>query len=103
VADGFSVEVQEIRAHAAKIDALRQRFGAIKSASSAIAQDDAANGILCSWMAAILEHRHGRQNQLIAYVEENLALASEALIRTGQEYEGVDDAVANRIRRAGRV
>jgi hypothetical protein len=36
MADGFAVEVEEIRAHAAKLEALRHRFGAIKSAGASI-------------------------------------------------------------------
>lgn len=103
MADGFSVDVPQIRAHAAKVDAVQQRFGAVTSASTAIAQDDAAFGLLCGWMSAILEHRHARQDQLIAYVEENLRLASEALIATGQDYDRSDDNAASNIRRAGNL
>lgn len=99
--DGFSVDVQQIRAHAARIEAVQQRFGAVRAASAAIAQDDAAYGMLCGWMAGILERRHVRQDNLIAYVAENLRLASDALIRTGQDYDEVDDAAAKRLRRAG--
>jgi hypothetical protein len=99
--DGFSVDAQQIRAHAARIDAVRQRFGAVRAASAAIAQDDAAYGMLCGWMAGILERRHVRQDNLIAYVAENLRLASDALIRTGQDYDEADDAAAQRLRRAG--
>ncbi len=99
--DGFSVDAQQIRAHATKVDAIQQRFAAVKSASSAIVADDAAYGLLCGWMAGILEARHAKQNELYAYVEENLRLASDALIRTSQDYEVADDAAANRIRSAG--
>lgn len=101
--DGFSADAEQIRAHAAKIEAVQQRFGAVRAASAAIAQDDAAYGMLCSWMAGILERRHVRQDNLIAYVAENLRLASDALIRTGQDYDEVDDAAAKRLRRAGGV
>ncbi|HET6481881.1 MAG TPA: type VII secretion target [Actinoplanes sp.] len=101
MSDGFSVDAQQIRAHATKVDALQQRFAAIKSASSAIVQDDAAYGMLCGWMAGILEARHTKQNELYAYVEENLRLASDALIRTSQDYELADDAAAERLRKAG--
>jgi hypothetical protein len=99
--DGFSVDAQQIRAHAARVDAVQQRFAAVKAASAAIAQDDAAYGILCAWMSSILEKRHVRQDQLFAYVEENLRLAADALIRTGQDYDEADDGAARRIRRAG--
>ncbi|GAA2606030.1 type VII secretion target [Paractinoplanes durhamensis] len=103
MADGFAVDAQEIRAHAAKLEALRQRFGAIKSASASIGSNDAAYGILCSWMAGILERRHQRQNELYAHVEANLGRAADALIRTSQEYGDIDDKAAGRIRRAGQL
>ncbi|WP_199515639.1 type VII secretion target [Nucisporomicrobium flavum] len=103
MADGFSVDVAQLRAHAAKIDAVQRRFGAVKAASAAIAQDDAAYGMLCAWMSTILERRHVRQDELLAYMEENLALAAEALIRTGDDYDAVDGTSADRVRRAGRL
>jgi hypothetical protein len=103
MSDGFAVDVPQIRAHAAKIDAVQQRFAAVQAASSAIARDDAAYGLLCGWIAGVLERRHTRQDELIAYVAENLRLASDALIRTGQEYEQADDTAADRVRRAGRL
>jgi len=103
VADGFSVDVQQMRAHAAKVDAVRQRFGAVKAASAAIAADDAAYGLLCGWISGILEGRHVRQDQLIAYVEENLRLAADALISVGRDYDQVDETAADRVRRAGRL
>jgi hypothetical protein len=103
VTDGFAVDAQQVRAHAARIDAVQQRFAAVKAASAAIAQNDAAYGLLCGWMGAILERRHMRQNELIAYVEENLRLASDALVRTGQDYDQADDAAAERLRRAGQL
>ena len=101
--DGFSVDVQQLRAHAAKVDAIQRRFASVRAASAAIAQDDAAYGMLCGWISAILERRHVRQDELIAYVEENLRLASDALIRTGDDYDHVDGTVADNVRRAGRL
>jgi len=103
MADGFSVDVQQLRAHAAKVDAIQRRFAAVKAASGAIAQDDAAYGLLCGWIAGILERRHVRQDQLIAYVEKNLSLAADALIQTGDDYDRVDGTAAENVRRAGRL
>jgi len=103
MADGFAADVPQLRAHAAKIDAVQQRFAAVKAASAAIGQDDAAYGMLCSWISAVLERRHGRQDQLIAYVEENLQLAADALIATGRDYDQVDDRASQRLRQAGRL
>lgn len=103
MAEGFAVDIEEIRAHAAKLQALRQRVAAIRSASASIGSNEAAYGVLCAWMAEILERRHQRQNQLFADVERNLARAAEALTRTSQEYAETDDTAAHRIRRAGRT
>ncbi|WP_127505026.1 type VII secretion target [Actinoplanes solisilvae] len=101
MSDGFSVDGQQLRAHATRVDGVQQRFAAVRAASSAIVQDDAAYGLLCGWMAGVLEARHAKQDELYAYVEENLRLASDALVRTGQDYELADDAAAERLRRAG--
>ncbi|MBU2669839.1 hypothetical protein KOI35_40650 [Actinoplanes bogorensis] len=101
MSDGFSVDAQQIRAHAAKVEAVEMRFAAVKAASSAIVADHAAYGLLCGWMAGILEARHTKQNELYAYVEENLRLATDALVRTSQDYEIADDAAAERVRKAG--
>ena len=103
MADGFAVDAQQIRAQAAKVDEVRQRFSAIEGASSAITQDHDAYGMLCGWISAILHGRHLQQDELYAYVSENLRLAADALVHTGQAYEQVDDDVAHRIRRAGGV
>ncbi|MEU4243236.1 type VII secretion target [Actinoplanes sp. NPDC026619] len=101
MADGFTADSQQLRAHAAKIDAIQARFATVLGASRAIAQDDEAYGRLCGWISAILERRHTRQDELIAYVAENLHLASEALIQTGGDYDRADDSAAERLRQAG--
>lgn len=99
--DGFAADAAQIRAHAAKLAAIQDRFGAIKGASSAINADTAAYGMLCGWISAILEQRHQRQDALFTYVEENLGLASAALIATGDDYDRTDNAAADRVRQAG--
>jgi hypothetical protein len=101
MADGFAADAAQIRAHAARLAAIQDRFGAIKGASAAINADTAAYGMLCGWISAILEQRHVRQDALFAYVEENLRLASSALIATGDDYDRTDSAAADRVRQAG--
>jgi hypothetical protein len=101
VTDGFTADPAQIRAHAAKVAAIRERFGAISAASAAITRDDAAYGLLCGWMAGILDERLTSQRSIHAYVEENLRLAKESLLRTGRDYDDVDTAAADRIRSAG--
>ena len=100
-ADGFLVDAAQIRRHAGQLEAVRARFGAVKSASAHIARDDAAYGLLCSWLPAVLEGRHQRQDSLLAYVEENLALAAEALTAVAGAYDDVDAGAAAAIHKAG--
>jgi len=102
MAEGFAVDAQQIRAHAANVDAVAAQFGAVKGASAAISQDDAAYGMLCGWISGILEGRHRKQDELIAYVEENLRLVSDALVSTGQDYDRIDELAAERIHQAAR-
>ncbi|GAA3353577.1 MULTISPECIES: type VII secretion target [Saccharopolyspora] len=87
MADGFGVEADQLRAHAQKVEALQARFGAVKSASANIAQDDQAYGVLCSWIPGVLEGRHTKQDELLAFVEENLAQAAQALRATAEDYD----------------
>lgn len=99
--DGFAADAAQIRAHAARLGAVRDRFRAVNGASAAINADSAAYGMLCGWIATILEERHARQDELFAYVEENLRLASTALVATGDDYDRTDSAAADRLRQAG--
>lgn len=101
VADEFLVDAAQIRRHAGNIEAVRARFAAIRAASAHIAQDHSAYGLLCSWLPAVLEGRHQRQDSLVAYVEENLSLAADELAAVADAYEEVDAGAADAIRRAG--
>jgi hypothetical protein len=75
------VDLQRLRAHASNLDALRARFGTVRSASRQIEQDQAALGPLCGWILTGLGDRHAKQDELVAYVEENLLLAADGLRR----------------------
>ncbi|MFE9694568.1 type VII secretion target [Micromonospora sp. NPDC005806] len=101
MADGFEVDAEQIRAHARNVDTLRGRFDAIKTASAHIAQDDSAYGLLCGWISAVLEGRHNRQDELIAYVEENLSLVVQGLRKTADNYDNADLDADDTIRKAG--
>jgi hypothetical protein len=90
VAEGFAVVVDQLRAHARNVDAVRDRFGAVKAASAHITQNSNAYGMLCSWMPAVLEGRHTKQNELFAYVEENLSLVVQRLRAAADSYERAD-------------
>jgi hypothetical protein len=100
--DGFSVDAAQLRRHVAHLEAIRARFGAVRSASAAISRDDSAYGLLCGWLPAVLEGRHQRQDGLIAYVEENLSLAAEALAEVAAAYDDVDTGAADAVRTAAR-
>jgi hypothetical protein len=97
MAEGFAVVAEQLRAHARNVDAVRDRFGAVKAASAHITQNGNAYGMLCSWMPAVLESRHVRQNELIAYVEENLSLVAQRLLENAEAYEEADRYAADSI------
>jgi len=99
--DEFAVDAAQLRRHIANLEAIRARFGAVKSASAAIAQADSAYGLLCSWLPPVLEGRHQRQDGLVGYVEENLSLAADALAEVARAYEETDTGAADAVRKAG--
>jgi hypothetical protein len=93
--DGYTTDPEQIRRHAQNLDALKARFDAVKSASAAITQDAQAYGLLCGWMPGVLEGRHSRQDELIAYVQENLELAAQELRDTADHYADLDARVVD--------
>ncbi len=102
MSSGWAANANEIRTHAANIETVRGRFDAVRAASAHIAADDAAYGLLCGWISGILEDRHKRQDELIAYIDENLAMAVERLHTTGGNYESTDADSADSITRVDR-
>ena len=101
VAGGYLTDTAQIRRHVHNLEAVRDRFDAVKAASAHIAQDDGAYGLLCQWLPPVLEGRHQRQDSLIAYVEENLALAADALAAVAAAYDDADGRAADAIRMSG--
>ncbi|AGL15209.1 hypothetical protein [Actinoplanes sp. N902-109] len=99
--DAFEVDSSQLFRHAANVRAIRDQLTAVMGASSAISQDTGAYGELCGWIAAVLERRHNGQNQLYAYVSQNLQLLADALDATGREYGAIDSNAQNSIRSAG--
>ncbi|MBP2329191.1 hypothetical protein JOF56_009576 [Kibdelosporangium banguiense] len=93
--DSFAVATDQIRTHAANIEAVLARFEAVKAASAHIAQDDQAYGLLCSWISAVLEGKHTRQDELIAKVAENLRLVAAGLRTSAQMYDTTDQSSAS--------
>ncbi|GAA2542531.1 hypothetical protein GCM10010435_07850 [Winogradskya consettensis] len=101
MSESFDVDVAQLHQRAAKVRAVRDQLAAVKRASSAIAQDDAAYGLLCQWIAAILERRHQGQDELYGFVEDNLKRAAEAIATTADEYDTTDSTAHQQIMRAG--
>lgn len=99
--NGYQVDVEQLRAHARNIEAIRARFEAVKSASAHITQDDEAYGLLCGWIAGVLEGRHVTQDELVSYAEENLTLMAEALRKAADEYEAIEGTNADLVHSAG--
>jgi Excreted virulence factor EspC, type VII ESX diderm len=103
MADQFHVDIQQLRTHAQNVQAVRQRFDAVQSASSHIARDDQAYGLLCGWISGVLEGRHQKQDELLAFVAENLDMVSRELELTADAYDTVDNDSADRISQIGVV
>ena len=101
MSDSFQVDSSQLLRHAGNVRAVSDQLAAIKSASSAISQDDSAYGLLCGWISAILERRHAGQDDLYSYVEENLRLMADALDATARDYDAVDHHAESDIRAAG--
>lgn len=101
--DQFHVDIQQLRTHAQNVQAVRQRFDAVQSASSHIAQNDQAYGLLCGWISGVLEGRHQKQDELLAYVAENLDLVTQELELTADAYDTVDNDGADRMNQVGVV
>lgn len=101
MADSVQVDPAQLHRHAATVSAVRDQLTAVQATARAMAQDEAAYGVLCGWISAILERRQAGQDHLYGYVGENLRLMAEALTTTGADYDAVDRAAQSRIRAAG--
>lgn len=99
--DGYRVDPEQIRRHATNVEAVAARFGAVAAASAHIAQDEQAYGLLCGWISAVLEGRHTRQDELVAFVAENLKLAAASLRSAADDYLAADQETADALRRIG--
>lgn len=95
MSDHFEVVTDDLRTHAASIDAVRDRFGAVLSAIDTIAQDNEAYGIICQFLPPVLAGRQEEQKELTTMAQENLELLAEAVRATADEYDAVDEAVAS--------
>ncbi|GLW34645.1 hypothetical protein [Actinoplanes regularis] len=99
--DGMLADAAQIRRHTGNLRSLRDRFDSIKTASSFITHDHSAYGRLCDWLPALLAARHHRQDELVAYVAENLGILADELHSTATDYEASDTRSAATIRTAG--
>lgn len=96
MADGWAVDADQIRDHATAIDGLAGRIDTVQGASAHIARDDEAYGLLCGWIAAVLEGRHQRQDELTGRLQSNLRTAAELLRQSAAGYDAADaDSAAN--------
>ncbi|GAA3027918.1 type VII secretion target [Actinokineospora globicatena] len=99
--DGYAVDVEQIRRHAARLDAIRGRFAAVRSASAHISGDARAYGKLCGWISQVLAGRHQKQNDLVGEVAENLSMAASSLRESADAYATNDTAAADTLAKIG--
>ncbi|MEV6236150.1 type VII secretion target [Lentzea sp. NPDC051838] len=101
MSQAFHVTPEELRKHAANVEAVKNRFAAVKSASAHIQRNDQAFGLMCAWMTFVLDARHTTTDNLIAYAQENLDVSAYELRATADHYEGVDSEQAVCVDRSG--
>jgi uncharacterized protein YukE len=90
---GQASAADQITRHADNVGVVRVRFAAVKDASAAIARDDNPYGLLCRWVSEDFRAKHVRQDELVAYVEENLRLIGVSLCRVARvEVTALDPA-----------
>jgi hypothetical protein len=94
MAEHFDVVTDDLRAHAANIDAVRERFAAVLSAIESVSQDDEAYGIICQFLPPVLADRQAEQKELTSMAQENLEMLAEAVRGTADDYEAADEATA---------
>lgn len=94
MSDQFDVVTDDLNTHAANIDALRERFGAVQSAMDSVVQDNEAYGIICQFLPPVLASRHADQKELVTMAEENLDLLAQALRAAAESYTAADEAAA---------
>jgi hypothetical protein len=90
MADGHSVDPDQLRDHANQVEALADRLLAIQDASISIVQDDEAYGVLCGWISGLLEERHAEQDRLVNKAISNLTKSATELRATADDYEAAD-------------
>lgn len=101
MSDGYGTDTSQLRTHATHIEALRARFAAVKGASAHIRQDDQAYGLLCGWISGLLEGKHARYDEAVAYAEENLTLVADGLRKNADSYEAVEADASTSMKHLG--
>ena len=90
MSEGFQVDVEQLRAHAAHLEQLHARFDAVRSASSHIDRAEGAYGLLCDWIPRVLEDRHEDVDDLVEQASGNVKSHVEAIRSTADDYEAAD-------------
>jgi phage-related tail protein len=93
--DHIDVEPEALITHAAHIDSLRERFGAILSAMDSVEQDNEAYGIICQFLPPVLAARQEDQKEFTTMAQENLELLAQALRDTADAYMAADEETAD--------
>ncbi|MEU6857584.1 type VII secretion target [Glycomyces sp. NPDC046736] len=93
MAQGYSVESEELLAHAATLEALADRMQSVGEASQYITFDYEAYGVYCAWMGLVMIGRQFTQVELVAAVQANLTAAAGELRAAAAAYDDTDAVV----------
>lgn len=91
---GFEALPDELRAHAAKLDALAERLGQAVHAARTVSMADGAYGQLCQVLPSLMRGIEDQAGEALTAGTKGMADISTKVKYTADEYEQRDDDAA---------
>lgn len=91
---GYEALPGELRAHAAKLDALAERLGEAVHAARTVSMADGAYGQLCQFLPAVMRDIENQASEALTAGTKGLADTATNVRYTADEYEQREDDAA---------
>ncbi|MCP2260734.1 Excreted virulence factor EspC, type VII ESX diderm [Streptoalloteichus tenebrarius] len=92
MADGYDVLFDELRAHASRLDALRERLDAAVGAAQQVSMGDEAYGKICSFFVPVVHAVSDPGMDALRRAAESMSETAREVRDTGQTYEATEQA-----------
>ncbi|EWC61923.1 hypothetical protein UO65_2747 [Actinokineospora spheciospongiae] len=92
--DGYDVLSGELRAHAAKMDALAERLGEAVHAARTVSMDDDAYGQFCQFLPAVMRGIEDEAGDALTAGTKGMADTATKVKYTADEYDQREDDTA---------